>query len=171
MKAQGIAETQPTRGGESASWRGGLVVVALTSVFLGLFAGLGWYRFGSLAHAKAYLRGERLLVADRARSLGDVPAGTTLTLQYAVTNLTGHPVRLLGAQPSCSCTMTGDLPMTLAASETRSIPVAIDTTEGGKEALAGTVDVFTDDPQFQTFRLAFAGRIVAARAPGTGPGR
>jgi hypothetical protein len=140
-------------------------------VFLALFAGMGWYRFGSFTNAKAYLRGERLLVADGARSLGDVPAGTKLTLEYAVTNLTGHPVRLLGARPSCSCTVIDDLPATLAAFETRSIPVVVDTSEGGKEALAGTVDVFTDEPRSQTLRLAFAGRIVAVRAPGTGPGR
>ncbi len=172
METPSLSRSELARGGaKSIPWRGGLLIVALTSVFLALFAGFGWYRFGSFAHAKAYLRGERLLIDDRDRSFGDLPAGSTLTLHYAVTNLTGRPVRLLGAQPSCTCTVVDVMPMTLAASETRSIPVTIDTSEGGKETLAGTVDVFTDDPQFRTFRLAFAGRIVAARAPGTGPSR
>jgi hypothetical protein len=155
----------------SPPWRGLLAVVVLTSLFLGLFAGLGRYRFGSFARARAYVRGDRLFVDDRDRSIGDIRAGTKLTLQYAVTNLTGHPVRLLGARPSCSCTVVDDLPATLAALETRSIPVVIDTSERVKEALTGTVDIFTDEPRSQTLRLAFAGRIVADRAPDSGAGR
>ena len=138
---------------------------------LGVVAGSGRFWFGSLANARAFVRGERLAVAKSQRSLGDVAVGTKLTLHYPITNLTGHPVKILGARPSCSCTVVDFPPKVLAASETWSIPVSIDTSEGSKDSLSGTVDVFTDEPEAQTLRLSFTGRIVAVRDPASGPSR
>jgi len=138
---------------------------------MGLVSGFGRFWFGSLANARAFVRGEKLVVADPQRSLGDVAAGTKLTLNYPITNMTGHPVKILGAQPSCSCMVVDTVPMVLAASETRSIPVSVDTSEGNNDSLSGTVDIFTDEPEAQTLHLTFAGRIVAARDPAPGPHR
>ena len=138
---------------------------------LGMVTGFGRFWFGSLDNARAFVRGERLAVTELNRSLGDVAAGTKLTLHYPITNLTGHPVKILGARPSCSCTVVDFPPKVLAASETWSIPVSVDASEGSKTSLSGTVDVFTDEPEAQTLRLSFEGRIVAVRAPVLGPSR
>ena len=99
--------------------------MVLTAGCLGIAAAYGRYRFGSISASFAYIRGERLLVANPVQSIDKVRAGESVIVRYAVTNLTGHPVRLIGKTASCSCTAIEDLPSRLATSETRQISATI----------------------------------------------
>lgn len=125
-------------------WRLPFRVLSLTLIILAISAGYGCARFGSLAAALAAVRGDPLVVDQLFKSISGVRPGSRVALRYALTNVSGHPIRLLGARTSCSCTVVGDLPITLAASETRLLKVLIATRED-QAAFDGSIRLYTDD--------------------------
>ena len=82
-----------------------VVTIALSLTMLGLGAGYGRHRFGSMSAALAYLRGDRLLVDESSRTIDDVQSGSEIVVRYGFTNWAAHPVKLLGMSSSCSCTV------------------------------------------------------------------
>ena len=130
---------------------------------LGLGAGYGRHRFGSMSAALAYLRGERLLVDESSKTIDDVRSGSEIVVRYGFTNWAAHPVKLLGMSSSCSCTVVEDLPMTLAASETKAVSVKIKVDEGRPD-FTGSIRVFTDDPRSPEIILSYSLRITPPSA-------
>jgi Protein of unknown function (DUF1573) len=118
--------------------------LSLTLIILGIIAAFGYSRFGSLKGAVAALGGDPLVVDDPVKSMSGIRPGDRVTLRYALTNLSRHPIRLLGVSTSCSCTVVNDIPMVLAASETRSVTAAITTSER-QSAVNGSIRLYTDD--------------------------
>lgn len=137
--------------------------LGLTLALLALCAGYGRYRFGSMATAIAYLKGERLMVDGRSRSLAGV-SGEQVEVRYALSNWTGQPVKLIGAQSSCSCTAVEGVPMALAASETRPIKATIKIDESSSD-IAGSIRLFTDSPGIPEIKLAYMVRVAPAPRP------
>jgi len=147
-----------------AHLRGPAATAGMTLAVLAACAGYGHARFGSAAAALAYVNGDRLLVDLSAKSLGDAPAGGRRTVRYALTNLSGRAVKILGARTSCSCAVVGGLPGELAAGETRAVEVAV-TMPAISSDIRGGVDVYTDDPRQGTLKLVYTGRVVTPRGP------
>jgi len=138
-----------------AMLRSSVVILLLVAGFLGLGAAYGRHRFGSVAATLAYLGGERLLVDDLSKSVSGVKAGSPVVVRYTLTNLTGHPVTLVGKMASCSCTNIEGLPLTLAMSETRAVSATI-TLSKDKPDLSGTIRLFTDDLHTPEIALAYS---------------
>lgn len=132
------------------------VTLALTSGILILIAAYARYKFGSATGALAYMSGERLIVDRPMQSLIDMKAGSSRTIFFKLTNLTGRTVQFLGSRTSCACAVIGELPQSLAESERCSIQVRI-TSPQTRSSFNGTLRLFTDDPQQQVIRLGFAG--------------
>ena len=126
----------------------------MTAGILGAASAYGWYRFGSIDASLAYVRGERLLVAEPSKSLEGVRPGESVVLRYVLTNLSGHPVTLIGKEVSCSCTNIEDFPITLAASETRPIAATVKVANGEPRVL-GSIRMFTDDVQHPEIVLTY----------------
>ena len=130
-------------------------VLSLTLVILGIGAGYGYSRFGSIAAAFSAMRGDLLLVDQPLQSVDGIRPGARVTLRYTFTNVSGHPIKLIGATSSCTCTMMEDLPLTLAASETRSVTAIIKTRES-PPVFDGSIVVYTDERRCAEIVLGYS---------------
>jgi hypothetical protein len=143
--------------------RGALRVTALALALLTIGAICASYHFGSFAAALGYLEGDRLLVADPFKSIGEVPSGSKHLVSFSVRNYSGRPVRILGVKSSCSCTTIEDLPRTLNAGQTMTVPVTVDLPRSG-ETFLGHIEIFTDYPEQAAVLLRIRARLIAPKA-------
>jgi hypothetical protein len=100
----------------------GLIGVAAV---LAALAGVAYLGFGSPDAALAYLRGERISVRPWLVDIGAGAPGETRETVAELVNRTDEPVRLVGGTADCSCTVLGDLPVTIPAKESRTITVQL----------------------------------------------
>lgn len=98
-------------------WRSWVVTALMTVAVLAILAGWARYQFGSVGHALAYARGERLYVDEPVKSLGEVEAGRLYHVTFRLCNDSDRPVRIVGFRSSCGCTTASDLPMTIPPSK------------------------------------------------------
>jgi len=157
----------PTRTHLRSAFRKMLVVLLMTLALLTLGVGYGRYRFGSVPAALAYLRGERLLIDEPLQSISGVHPGSQIVVPYALTNLTGRPVKLVGMATSCSCSVIEELPIAIAAAETRMVAVTIKIAENRSD-FSGSLQLFTDDPHSPEIDLGYSVRVdssASAREP------
>lgn len=143
-------------------WEAGIPVlsvasgVALLSI-LGLLVCQNAY--GSVPAAIAHLRGERVSIQPNLVDVGDFPAGETQTVQIEVMNWTEKPVRLFGGTADCSCTVLGDLPVTIPANESRSISVQL--SHARKPGFfTRKAAIHLDDEGYKVVIFRLTGRIV-----------
>ena len=88
------------------------MATTLVLLNLGLAALLlaGVHGFGSVASAVAYLRGNRLIPDEFAKNIGSATEAGHPSVTFCLTNWTQQPIKVLGAQTSCTCLMASDLP-------------------------------------------------------------
>jgi hypothetical protein len=127
----------------------------LTVVILGVSASYGHARFGSIAAALSAMRGDSLVVDQPLKSLDGVRPGSRVEIRYLVTNVSNRPIQILGAATSCTCTMMENIPMTLAASESKSVTAKVRTCEDEPES-AGSIRLYTDDLKSPELRLDYS---------------
>ncbi|MBI2807076.1 MAG: DUF1573 domain-containing protein [Planctomycetes bacterium] len=94
-------------------------------LLLGSVAGIAHVRYGSIDAALASLRNERLSLQPALVDMGEGIAGEERDASVELTNWTEHPIRLIGGTADCSCTVLGDLPITIPPGESRSITVTM----------------------------------------------
>lgn len=143
----------------------GASTTAMAIVIVAIIAAWGSFRFGSIPAAMAYVRGERLLVDRPFRHLGDIPVGAIYDFGYTFTNMTGRSLRLLGTTTSCQCMTSEGLPLTLRASESKTIWFKLATPEREQE-VRGETKIFTDDSRYPEVHLEYAARAVSLRDAG-----
>jgi hypothetical protein len=80
---------------------------------------------GSLSHARAQLRGDRVLVSPFTYQLGMAEEGTRRTASFRLTNLSDAPISILGAEAACGCTATQDLPLLVPPKATKVVRVEV----------------------------------------------
>ncbi len=133
-----------------------LQTIAFPFMILGCFSIYGMARFGSIPRAVASLRGENLF-ADESSKVVNVEAGKPFSVDYTITNLSRSPIKLIGANMSCSCTSIDDLPLIIESSNSRTIKINVNA-PGEESNFSGQVELFTDDPHRRTLVLTFAAR-------------
>ncbi len=92
---------------------------------LGCAAALGHYHYGSMDAALAALRQERLSITPATLDMGQGVPGETREATLNLGNRTEHPIRVIGGTADCSCTVLGDIPVTVPPGETRSITIQL----------------------------------------------
>jgi hypothetical protein len=145
-----------------ASMRGLAGIILPTAALLALAGGYSCYRFGSVSGGVAYLRGARLLVDEPVKVLESGPVETKTSLSYKLTNLTEHPIGLLGVTATCTCTEVEALPKAIRARETITVRALIKA-GGSKPPANGMIRLFTDESSSPEVVLAFS---VRAAKPG-----
>ncbi len=88
-----------------------------------LLAGIGW--FGSLDAAHGFLLGQTVLVDSANKFAGEVKQSEFVDVSYVLKNLTAEPIRVLGANASCSCIAILDLPATVEPGGKRAIRLRV----------------------------------------------
>ena len=139
----------------------GAAIVAGYLVLLGSLAGYAQYRHGSVAAALASFRGERLTVNPAMIDMGEGTPGETREASVELTNRADQPIRLIGGTSDCSCTVLGDLPVTIPPGEARSITITMrlpDATGSFNRKAQLTID----DQGFKVVGFRLTGRITPA---------
>lgn len=120
-EVQDVGSMEQTVGGarQGAELRGVLRGLAAPLVLAGLgVAGLlawSYWQFGSLSMAMAYVSGYALVPESATLDAGDAPAGKDTKVQFRLRNVSGRPVRVVGAKSDCGCVAVDDLPLTVDA--------------------------------------------------------
>lgn len=124
----------------------------LYSVFVGTLVAaslltVASWRLGGFRSAWLYLAGHRLLVSPAAFvvSEGEPPSSKRVT----ITNLTGARIRLVGATPSCNCTVVENVPCSIEAGRTASIAIQVDPSEMTPTATSRVILLF-DNKSYAT---------------------
>jgi hypothetical protein len=128
------------------------------AVLLGVLALVSVVHFGSMDAAIAALRGERLSLDPAMVDMGQGVPGEERDASVELTNRTDKPIRLIGGTADCSCTVLGDLPVTIPSGESRSITVTM--------RLPKSAGIFNrkahlkiDDDGFKSVGFRLTGRI------------
>jgi len=123
--------------------------------------GLAHVSFGSIPAAIAYFRGERVSVEGGVVDIGSGASGESREGFVTLTNWTDRPVQVFGGTANCSCTVLGDLPVTIASMTSCKISIRVQ--------LKGTPGVFTrrvsfaiDDNGFKRVEVPVTGQISEA---------
>jgi hypothetical protein len=99
-----------------------------------------------------------LLLKTHSRSVGTLVEGQTRRTGFVLMNFTDHPIKLIGARSSCTCTMAEDLPLTIPGSGSRPLTVAVHAgTNHGR--FSETVELFTDDKNHPSVYLKILGYV------------
>jgi hypothetical protein len=136
----------------------GAGVLGVYLLLLGAAAGFAHVRYGSIDAAVADLRGERLSVRPSLVDVGQGAPGETRAVNMELTNRTQKPISIFGGTTDCSCSVLGDLPVTVLPGETKtiSIQVRLPSSEG---IFTRRAELLIDDNGFQRVGIRLTGRI------------
>ena len=113
-------------------------------------------RYGSWATARHALRGD-VMLSDRYEVALDRPA-TAQTVVFRLTNTSSDPIRVIGAQSSCSCVMATGLPLTIAPGASQTLEVRFKPKKTA-QSFRESVRVFTNRPGQQVIPLAISATV------------
>lgn len=134
----------------------------LTIVVTFVAIGLARLKFGSIAVALAYVRGDEAVVVPASSDFGRLSIGETAALSYRLTNLSDRPIRLMGSQSSCDCTLLAGLPRTVNSGDSLDLKATLRTSkETG--VVTGRIRVFTDSNAQSEVVLAYTGSVDVPR--------
>lgn len=80
-----------------------------------------------------------------------------------MTNQTNHPIRLIGGTTDCSCSVLGDLPVTIPPGEARSITITM-RLPNAPGSFNRKAQLTVDDQGFKKVGFRLTGRISTAPA-------
>ena len=130
-------------------------------LLLGSVAGFAYARYGSVDAAIADLRSERLSVNPSMVDMGQGTPGESHEAAVTLTNRTDQPIRLIGGTSDCSCSVLGDLPVTIPPGEARAIIVTVQfaKTPG---IFSRRAELSVDDEGFRRVGFRITGRVLSA---------
>ena len=138
------------------------VAVGLTLIVgLGLIAGTVAWKNPSAAIAWAGNKPRGLVLDTTTKPLGDVAADQTVTFAFTIRNGTDQPIRLQGAQTSCTCTVVEGIPQVISPGGTTDITSTVHTSKL-PGPFFGSLVLYTDDDDEPEIHLDYSGLVVAA---------
>jgi hypothetical protein len=93
--------------------RGRIYGIGAAAMLLVVGVGGVHWRFGSVPNAAAYLKGDAVRVEQPIRELGTVKCDEQVKVAFNVVNLQREPLKVVGANASCSCILPPEMPFTL----------------------------------------------------------
>lgn len=94
------------------------MTLMMTTLGLAALVAYALVRFGSIRAGIGHLRGDCLVPDSYTKSFGAVSQGAEPTVTFALGNVSGAPITILGARCSCSCNLPPSLPIQVLPSET-----------------------------------------------------
>lgn len=134
------------------------VTATLTLLMIGIIYGIGVLNFGSTSSMLSYVSGDRIIVDAANKNIGSQKPNEVLAFSYGITNMTKHPIAIIGAKASCSCAVVENLPLTIAEGERRAIQVEV-TTPSEAGAFGSGIILYTDDESESEIRLILRGNV------------
>ena len=140
--------------------RAELIAAGLTLLAgLAIIAGTVAWRYGSAEAALIGGNGRSIAPDTPMKSLGDVVPEETSSVAFTLRNLTGHPIRIQGAQTSCTCTVVEGIPCVIEARDAQETKGVV---RAGSEPgrFDGSFVLYTDDDGEPEVRLGYTGRVI-----------
>jgi hypothetical protein len=127
MSWQSPTDHPPSSVQEVRSWRPLATALALGLVgsFCLLAACVGY--FGSIGALQARLRGDKVYLKSRQLLITVAPEGGTEHGSFEIINVSGEPLRILGATTTCDCTTLPERNIEIQPLTSHSIPVEVKT--------------------------------------------
>ena len=113
---------------------------------IGLGAGWGLIRFGSVRDAWLYASGVRVVVRPAVALVEDGSARDEGKAAFVIRNLTDSTINVLGMTTSCTCVSADKLPVSLGPGETRQLQVIVHLGTNSRTTVEQTVVYHTDHP-------------------------
>jgi Protein of unknown function (DUF1573) len=126
----------------SLKWLAATLLAA--SIGLGCLAASGVYLFGSVRNALGYVNGQRLFA--QPEGLVSTVSGQAREFSVIVSNLGKRPVRIVGAQSSCSCLIPLGPPADVPANGRCTVKVRFRPKQKQVGRFTQSIGLFTDDP-------------------------
>lgn len=156
MQVEQAVGGSPTRKAPAGRFGAVFIPSALAAAVVALFG--FWYLQSST--------GDVLVVDSTTKSFGVVGPGGSNPVSFRLTNLSGHPIRIVGCESGCGCIVPDDLPFSLSPKESRSFTL---TMRGRKARMPGApqtvelpVTLFTTEPSRPLVRLTVKGDLSPA---------
>jgi hypothetical protein len=130
--------------------------------YLGLVLGSAILWLGLASWLPAFTEGSVTIDTPHRSVSHEADVDGLHTLNFAVRNTTGTPVRLIGYKPTCECTTIADLPLTIAANETRNICLTLDLKGGKPGKIKMMVPLYFDRDLPESLSLTLACEITEA---------
>lgn len=153
-------------GRQAGRQAGSLRARRLTPVVAGIAAtaavciAWGFVRFGSLHDAWLYAGGARVMLDRSTLSLPPGKVGDTRSAVFRLRNLTGKPVRVLGATVSCDCVSTEGLPSEVDAGGSILLRSSVHLDGRVSGSFEQSVTYFTDHPSAPSLRVVIRGQVL-----------
>lgn len=140
----------------------GRFVPGLCGISLAVVVVLTWAIavYGTPRRAWLYASGVRLVVEGAAIRFGDARVGEHLDAAFLVSNLSNHPVHVLGVNASCGCLAVEKLPVTVPALGTKEVRLTIHLDETPLGAVEQSMTFHTDEPSTPWFSVKVSGRVI-----------
>lgn len=108
--------------------------------------------FGSYSIAFKYLRGERLILEPEVLvvKMSQSDSGHSV-VNAEVFNYSDRSINILGANTSCSCVVTDQLPVTISAGGVFKLPITLHAKPN--QAVNESIVLYTDSPQHERLRV------------------
>lgn len=136
---------------------GRILLFAAPVLMLAALSGGSWVIFGSPDAAFCYLRGERVLVHPSI-GLVDLPSSdSTARVTFKVNNLSGTPMKLVGAKTFCTCVLVNQLPTTIEPWGHYDLEVVVRPKVEG-EAIEQSLILYTDNGWVHSVPLSVRSR-------------
>ncbi|HKB05249.1 MAG TPA: MauE/DoxX family redox-associated membrane protein [Gemmataceae bacterium] len=133
-----------------------LLGFGLAGAVLLTVAGVG---FGSVAGARASLRGDEIYLDPPAVDLGAVRAGESRESLVTVFNAGPGDLRVVGGTANCACTLIQELPATIPPGQSRSLRISVKA-PASTGAFGFQATLWTDSPTNQAIPVLVRGRSV-----------
>jgi hypothetical protein len=134
-------------------------VLSSTTLLLLLIVAVGHFAFGSTSNAVAYLAGDRIFADATSKEFGQLKPGQVKRVEFKLHNYSKSSITIYGSSSSCTCTVAENLPLTIPAGETRSLPIQVETTEKALGRFEQTVKLYTNGNAKREFDLKLLGQI------------
>lgn len=137
-----------------------IVMVFLAAVSAGVTSTVLW---DSPVAGIAVLRGEYLRIDCINKSFGSMPSNATAELQFVLTNLSKRPVRVLGGDGSCDCTIVDAIPTIVSPRSKKAILVRV-RLKGKQGPFLQSIRLYTSSPKQPEISLTITGDVTQAEA-------
>jgi Protein of unknown function (DUF1573) len=142
------------------------LTLIITNIGLVSIAAIALYVFGSFGAALAYFSGDRLIADAYSRSVGIVSVGEQHAVFFKIRNMSNQTVRIVGADSSCTCLVTDQLPVVLPPHGVFRLRIGV-RPKSQPGQIAERVSLITDREGQQSLNLKISGRIVVRSGPST----
>jgi len=131
----------------------GLALLFGSTIFM-----FAWWQAGSMAAARPWLRGQRLIIEPTHISFEKFGKGTQIERTINVTNLSTVSQTIFGSQRSCGCLSVDEFPFELAAGDKRKLTLRMQVSDHAGE-FEYTVKFFTSEQDHSPTVVAVTGLV------------